>query len=428
MKNKAKEEPEKSSNASTLTRKSVSPEGGKVASLPSDILNAGNGKLLEEELTYGLLFDTCDIPVYDNVAENGIEIYPGNINESNVDIQATADKFTHNARTLKTEANIPLRSKIDENIKRDKLKSEDKVKDRTVSQTLAEDESFIAENFKINLEKLKAQKDHINEHVPHKVEKGNPYSESHPTASAVHACNPTDEREKMFFNDNKGYNPSSGYVKHEKHHGKIAAVERHEKEVDVQLDQRSASCNDRNEEEQLLYLATNAINIDQKETRSTTTADIKISLRLSENSERNESRKYSSGRGMEKKFQKREETAYSKQCKNSTENMEPSCFKTKMNPSQTIPEQKADKSIFSSTHHEASEEKSSKINKQDASMKQELLNCTVHKTINDMKEETTKQPQRTTTPNTGDDKQTNKSKMVCKTKFFPPKKTIIVNY
>ena len=383
MKKKAKEESQKSSNASTLNRKCISLEGEKVASLPSDILNASIGKLLEEELTGGLPLDAFDR--YDSVAGNAIEIYTGN------------------SQNIK-KGDV-------ENIKRDKLKSEDKVNDRSVSRTLAEDENFIAENFKLNLGKLKAQNDHINEHVPRKVQKDNTYSESHATARAAHAGNPTNERENMFFNENKGYNSSSGYVKHEKQHGKIAAVEHLENELDVQLDQRSALGNDRNEEEQFLYLPTNATNIDQKETGSITTADIKISLRLSEYSERNESSKYSSGRGMEKKFRKREESANSKQCKNSSENMEPSCFRTKMNPSQTIPEQKADKSIFSSTHHEAREEKTSKINKQDASLNKELLNCTAHKTINDMKKEKTKQPQRTTTPNTGEDKQTDKSKM-----------------
>ena len=412
MKKKAKEEREKSFNAITLSRRSISLEGEKVASLPCDILNAGIGKLLEEELRGGLPLDACD--KYDSVAENRIEIYTGNsqnIKKSNVDIQDAAEKITHDARTLKTEANVPLRSKIGENIKRDELKSEDEVYDRSVRRTLVEDESFIAENFNLNLEKVNAQNDHINEHVPCKVEKDNTYSERHPTASAAHAGNTTDGRQNMFFNENKGYNSSSGYAKEEKEHGKIAAVERQEKELDVQLGTRSASCNDRNEVEQLLYLATNSIDIDQKETGSITTADIKISLRLSENSERNESSKYSSGRAMEKKFKKREETANLRQCKNSTESMKQHCFRTKMSPSQTIPEQKADKSSFSSTHNEAREEKVSEMNKQDSSLKHELLNSTDHKTINVMKEEKTKQPQRTITRNTGEDQHTDKSKM-----------------
>jgi hypothetical protein len=393
IKKKAKEEPKKHKESAQFTRNSIRSEREKVAYFPCDIPIASVEKLLEEELTGGLPTDTSDR--YENVAGNGTEICPGNsqIHKKNI-VEIQADKCTHNARTSRTETDISSRSEIDEYIKSDECKSEDIVNAQSVSRTLAQDESLA--EVKLDLEKFKAENHHINRS---KVEKDEAYSKCHPTVSVVHAGYPADERENIFLHENTEYNSSSGSVNHEKRSEEIAVAECYENMLNVQLDEKTASTIDRNERKQLLHHAANARIIgytakslpvsvksdNQKESDSISTADIRISLRLSGNNDE-----------MEERFEKREETGDLGKFRICTGVMEQSSYKKKIKLPKAISGQKADKRISSMAHNEVSEEKTSIINDVDY-----------------MKEEKEKQYQRPTTLNSGDNQQKGKSKLVC---------------
>jgi hypothetical protein len=446
MKEKAKKEPDNHkksahTHASKLTKKLISPRRGKAIPFPREIPNATVERLSEEELTGGLLLDICGR--CENVGGKDLEFSTGNtqnLKNSNADVQDMVEEPTQSATSSEADANMSSGSKIDEHIQNDECKSQQNIKDQGVDRTMTRDESFI--DLQLNHEKIKAQSDH-NEHVPYKVEKDETFSESHATASATDTYDPTDEKNK------NGECTSSDNLKHENRNDEIVVAEYREEEnsgakhkMYVQLDERSASCNENSEEKQLVHheIIANAVSIDyatkslperinsdiHQEAGSISAADIRISLRLGGTNENAGDEvkgpvRNLSARGKEDKDKKREELAGSEECKNSTENMGKSPYKTK--PSKTIPEQKTDTCVLPTAKHEVREEKTSTMNGDDVPRKQQLSNDvldidlgTVHKIIDYMKEEKSRQflisNHRTTTPNGSESKKRVKNKMV----------------
>lgn len=452
LKERAKQEPknlEKSSQTHTskLSRKPFSPRKEKALGFSREILGATAERLSEEELTGGVPLGTSNIMSELNCPTTG-DIQ--NLQEGNADVQGVIKESIQSVATLKADAGICSGSSgSGEHGQSDEWTSKEKIKDQGVGRTTVDDESFA--DMELNHEKEKAQND-LNRHVTHQVENyETTFPDSHKTTHATNICGPPDGGVNFLHAEAVTH---SSYLDspEDQHRSEKDVVESNGKEsyidvqkckgdkgldrsssnafafknkICIQLDERSASYDKKNEEKRHENI-TNAASVRAQPRPSCvpsdikqgsglkSTADIRISLRFSGTEEKKarsemESQVRSlSTSGKDDKHQKTGQLSNSRVSKISSGNVEKYRYETKMKPSKTIPDQKTDTSVPIKADCVNKEEKTGIMNGQGI--------CENHKIKNYMEEEKTMRSlistDKTTTPNSRENKERNKNIMV----------------
>ena len=435
LKQRAKQEPNNleetsQTHAGKLSGTPFSLRKEKALDFSREISGATAERLSEEELTGGLPLGTCNEMSELNCPTTGnIQ----NLQEGHADAQGVIEESILSVGTLKPDPDICTRSEMSGRSQSDKWTSKEKTKDQGVGRTTADDESFVD----------MAQNDH-SKHVTRQDEKYyTTFPESHETIHATSMCGPPDEGENILHNENLAHSSSLDSPKDENRSEKdVVKCNGEESNMDVekckgdkgldrsssnasafnnkiciQLDERFASYNEKNEEKQHESIA-NAVSVRAQPHPSCvtsdikqgagliSTADIRISLRFSDTAERKARGEIGSqvrslsANGKGEKYQKTKELFNLRGSNISSGSMEKYRYGTKIEPSKTIPEEKTDTSIPLKANYVNERDKASTINGQDICEGEEKTKRFLISTG------------KTNTPNSRENKERKKNKMV----------------
>ena len=399
----------------------TSPRKGKISASLREISGGTAERLSEEELTGGLPLGTCK-------KTNGLA-YPtiGDVQkfrEANADVQSVAEESNRSDTSVNAEAGVCSGSKIAEHGQGNECTSNKKIRDQGVVRAMTGDEYFA--DMKLNRKKETAKKDHSSD-VAHQVENSYTFPGSIKTVHPVDVCGPLGGKEDIFHNHNVEHS-SAFDSREDENRSENDLVECNEEENNIythqrkgdkgldtsssngfifkdkmciQLDERSASYNKKNE---------------VKEHGNTASpADIRISLIFSRTEgkkarvEMESQDRALSTRRKDSKYRKMEDLADSRGLKISSGNLEKYQYRTNMEACKTILEPKTDTSIPLTVEYVNKEEKTSIMNGLDV--------CENQKIRNYVEEEKAKQSlistDKTTPPNSRHNKERNKNKVVC---------------